>query len=147
LGAFQILALEAIASATSQQDLDSEQALACLCGRSGRYLIRRTHILIGRDTEAKGAVDIDLSRELHKAEAAKRVSRRQAFLSLLPDGSFQIQNVGKQQMQVDGKLVKQFQTVPLHHLSVAEVGECRLMFMVNCLAVQRVLRRSGRLVM
>ncbi|GAX83237.1 hypothetical protein CEUSTIGMA_g10663.t1 [Chlamydomonas eustigma] len=142
----EILALEAIASTTSQQDLDLEQALACLCGRSGRYLIRRTHILIGRDTEAKGSVDIDLSREVRHVDAAKKVSRRQAFLSLLPDGSFQIQNVGKRLLQVDGKVLQQFQTESMNHLSVVEIGECRLMFMVNSLAVQRVLNRTGRLV-
>ena len=61
--ASQIVALEAVASSCTQDDLEEEGAIACLVGRSGRYVLRRSTVLLGRGSEAKGGVDVDLSRE------------------------------------------------------------------------------------
>ncbi|GFH19884.1 FHA domain-containing protein, partial [Haematococcus lacustris] len=45
-----LLQLEALASACTEQELDSMGALACLAGRCGRYLIHRTTVVLGRST-------------------------------------------------------------------------------------------------
>ena len=98
-------------------------------------------MLLGRESAAKGGVDVDLSRE----GSATKVSRRQAYLSLQPDGSFRIDNIGRQTVVVDGVRVEQFSGSPVGQLSVIEVGGARLMFMINGEAVKRILRRSARL--
>jgi hypothetical protein len=140
-GLVQVMGLEALASASTQQELDGEQALASLSGCSGRFLVRRATVLLGRSSEAKGSVDVDLSRE----GPATKVSRRQAFLALRPDGGFHVENVGRQALYVDGSQVPQFCSAAVGHLSVLEVGGARLLFMVNPQAVDRILRRSSRL--
>ena len=127
--------LEAVASTASQEELDADGALAALCSRHGRYFIRRTTVLIGRGSDTKGAVDVDLSMagstalenaagaedgqegELAgagtatisgtAAAAAAKVSRRQAFLSLRPDGSWWLENVGRRKLSVDGSVLGQ----------------------------------------
>lgn len=48
-------------------------------------------------------------------------------------------------MHVDGAPCTQFESVPLGHLSLLEVGGVRLLFMINMAAIARVLRRSARL--
>jgi hypothetical protein len=77
-------------------------ALACLCGRAGRYLIRRAAASIGRSTDSKGDVDVDLARE----GPACKVSRLQAQLLLGPDGAFALTNVGRRAVIVNGALVR-----------------------------------------
>ncbi len=105
-------------------------------------------------------MDVDLSREWRKrgqakgseAEAAagrdvaaRAVSRRQAFLSLQPDGSFRIENVGRCAMAVDGAPLAQFASAALAHGSLIEVGGIvALLFTVNAEAVKRCLRRTAR---
>ena len=69
----------------------------------------------------------------------------QAYLTLGPDGAFQIENVGRQQLFVDGAGVAQFSGASLRHLSLVEVGGVRLMFMINAAAMERILKRSARL--
>lgn len=56
------------------RELDAHGALAVLCGRARRYLLRRTAVLLGRNTESQGRVDVDLSEE---GPAAQTVSRQQ----------------------------------------------------------------------
>lgn len=41
---------------------DPPGALACLCGQQGRWLVRRSAVTLGRSTDSKGEVDIDLSK-------------------------------------------------------------------------------------
>lgn len=53
---------------------------------------------VGRSSDSRGDVDIDLARE---APAAK-VSRLQAQLLLGRDGSFVVQNVGRRSIFVNG---------------------------------------------
>lgn len=42
-------------------------ALACLCGSAGRWMIRRTAVSIGRSSDTKGDVDVDLGKALAEA--------------------------------------------------------------------------------
>ncbi|KAF5840948.1 hypothetical protein DUNSADRAFT_14972 [Dunaliella salina] len=135
----RIAQLEAAASATTEQELDVEGALACLAGRTGRYLVKRTTVLLGRSTEAKGEVDVDLS-----CEGSCKVSRRQAYLTLEADGRFKITNAGQRLIVVDGKQVQQFESAGVDHLSLIEVGDVPLLLLVNKAAVQRIQRRTRR---
>ena len=135
--------LEVLASCTTEQDLEAEGSLACLSGRTGRYLCKRVVVSLGRSTETKGEVDIDLSRE----GPSHAVSRRQAYISLKADGHFHICNTGRQGMCVNDTPLLQFQSVQLPHLSLLEVGNLRFLFLVNRAAVDRVLRRTAKLVM
>ncbi|GIL50384.1 hypothetical protein Vafri_6603 [Volvox africanus] len=53
-------ALEATCSAVAQEDMESQGALACLAGRVAKYYLRSTAVTLGRTTESKGDVDVDL---------------------------------------------------------------------------------------
>lgn len=44
-------------------------ALACICGSSGRWIIRRTAVTIGRSSDTKGDVDVDLTKATTAAPA------------------------------------------------------------------------------
>mmetsp|Transcript_28765 Transcript_28765/g.63366 ORF Transcript_28765/g.63366 Transcript_28765/m.63366 type:complete len:141 (+) Transcript_28765:268-690(+) len=136
----QVLQLEALACAATSQELDACGALACLSTRSGRYLIHRTTFSVGRSTETKGEVDVNLSR----GGPATKVSRCQAYVSLEADEKFTMNNVERRALHVNGMEVVQFGRAELPHLGVLEVGDVRLLFMVNQAAVQRVMRRMKR---
>lgn len=99
-------------------------------------------MLIGRNSDAKGGVDVDLANE----KSAGKVSRKQAYLSLQPDGSFHLANIGRQSMHVDGILLAPASGMTVRHMSLIEIGSVHLLLTVNSDAVERVLRRSGRLV-
>lgn len=76
-------------------------ALACLCGRSGRYMIKSSAVVIGRSSDSKGDVDVDLSKE----GPAVRVSRLHAQLNLMESGTFGIKNIGRRSLVVNGNMV------------------------------------------
>eukprot|EP00798_Chlamydomonas_sp_ICE-L_P032312 gene32312-16881_t len=145
--AAQILDLEATASASAAVELDEEGALAALVGASVQYLIKRTTVGIGRGTVSKGEVDVDLAQETIGAPCTNQVSRRQAFLSLGADGAWALCNTGRRRMCVDGTSLAQFDSRTLRHLSLIELGSLRLMFVCNQAAMERVKRRSTRLVL
>ncbi|GLC45367.1 Microspherule protein 1 [Pleodorina starrii] len=73
------------------------------------------------------------------------VSRRQALIRLGPDGQFRLVNTGRQAVVVNDVTVPQNATVNLPHLSLIEVASVRLLFLANCAAVSRVVRRSAAL--
>ncbi|GLI66298.1 hypothetical protein VaNZ11_010060 [Volvox africanus] len=56
-------ALEATCSAVAQEDMEAQGALACLAGRHAKYYLRSTAVTLGRTTESKGDVDVDLTPE------------------------------------------------------------------------------------
>lgn len=114
-----------------------------MCGRAGRYLVRRAAASIGRSSDSKGDVDIDLAKE----GPAAKVSRLQAQLQLGADGAFTITNVGRRGIAVNGAHLARGEGAPLPHLSLLEVGGLQLLFMVNGLAVSRALARVEQLVM
>ena len=84
-------------------------------------------------------VDIDLAAE---ADASK-VSRQQAQLSLHADGVFRLCNVGRRTVFVNGKPLGRFDSTRLEHLSLIDVGNIQLLFMLNQLAVGRLVTRSA----
>lgn len=116
------------ASASTMREMDKLGALACLCGRHNRFLIKSSAVSLGRATEATQAccrsapmlephdvfkhgwrysmwqcmqVDIDLSSE----GDARKVSRHQAHLALQPDGKFRLKNVGRRTVLVNNRQV------------------------------------------
>lgn len=105
--------------------------------------MRRAAASIGRSTDSKGDVDIDLAKE----GPASKVSRLQAQLLLQPDGSFTIKNVGRRGIAVNGAPLGRGEAAALPHLGLLEVGGLQLLFMVNQLAVGRALARVEQLVM
>ena len=84
-------------------------------------------------------VDVDLAAE---ADASK-VSRQQAQLSLHADGVFRLCNVGRRTVFVNGKPLGRFDSTRLEHLSLIDVGNIQLLFMLNQLAVGRLVTRSA----
>lgn len=134
--------LEAAASTAAGLELDGEGAVASLCGRHGRYVMRRSTFSLGRSTHSKGEVDVDLALE----GPSSKVSRRQALVTMELSGQFKIINIGRRKLRINNTVVTQFQTAELQHLSIIEVGGVALLFIVNSLAVQRVVQRSGRFV-
>jgi len=135
----RVAELEARASALGAQALDADGALAALCARRGAYAIRRTAVTLGRTTDSKGQVDVDLGVQ---GPAAKRVSRQQAQLSLEPDGGFRIRNVGRRTVLVNGAPLLTGDAAALPHLSVLDVAGIHLLFTVNALAVARAQART-----
>ncbi|KAG2441823.1 hypothetical protein HXX76_003431 [Chlamydomonas incerta] len=72
----RLAALEATCSAISQEDMEAQGAVGCLAGRSGRYYLRSTAVTLGRATDTKGDVDVDLAPEEAAAAAAGAGSSR-----------------------------------------------------------------------
>lgn len=71
-----------------------------------------------------------------------QISRQQAQLGLKEDGSFQIRNVGRHLMQVNGVPLGTGASLPVPHLSLVDISGIPLLLMINAAAVARVLRRS-----
>eukprot|EP00775_Hariotina_reticulata_P007147 gene7147-7362_t len=139
----EVARLEQLASAATLQYLDAQGGLACLSGQAGRWVVRRSAVTLGRSTDSKGDVDIDLG----KAGAAGHVSRLQAQLTLCSDGVWSIRNTGRAKLVVNGSKVPQNDQVALPHLSVLEAGGLPLLFMTNSLGMLRASARSTHLVM
>ena len=88
-------------------------------------------------------VDIDLSEE----GDAKKVSRKQAHLSLCADGKFTLANTGRRAISVNGLELVQHSSIDLDHLSFIDLAGIHLLFMVNQSAVRRLVSRSQNLVL
>lgn len=88
-------------------------------------------------------VDIDLTQE----GSAKKVSRQQAQLALHVDGRFLLTNVGRRIIHVNGTQIVQHHSIHLEHLSVVNFAGIHLLFVVNLLAVHRLVARSQNLVL
>jgi hypothetical protein len=88
-------------------------------------------------------VDVDLSQE----GDAGQVSRQQAQLSLAESGCWRIRVVGRQCMAVDGRALQQGETAELQHLSLIEVGRLQLLFLLNPVAVRRMMGRAAQVVL
>lgn len=80
--------------------------LACLCGQHGRWVLRRSAVSLGRSTDAKGDVDVDLGKAAGEAGLGGRVSRLQAQLLLTADGVWSITNTGRTPLAVNGQQVR-----------------------------------------
>ena len=88
-------------------------------------------------------VDIDLTQE----GDAKKVSRQQAQLALHADGQFLLTNIGRRTVCVNGAQVVQHRSIKLDHLNLLDLAGIRLLFVVNHLAVHRMVARSQNLVL
>ena len=88
-------------------------------------------------------VDIDLT---HEGDARK-ISRQQAHISLRADGGFLFTNIGRRAVSVNGMQVVQHCSVNLDHLSLLDLAGVHLLFIVNHLAVHRLVARSQNLVL
>lgn len=88
-------------------------------------------------------VDIDLTQE----GSAKKVSRQQAQLALHADGRFLLTNIGRRIIHVNGNQLMQNHGIHLEHLSVVNFAGIPLLFVVNLLAVHRLVARSQNLVL
>jgi hypothetical protein len=64
-------------------------------------VVRRAAVSLGRSTDSKGDVDVDLG----KGGAAGNVSRLQAQLTLCSDGMWSIRNTGRARLAVNGSRV------------------------------------------
>jgi hypothetical protein len=136
--------LESSAAAALARELNAYNAVAALCGRSTRYLLRRTAVLLGRaSAPGTAAVDVDLSTEAVGAE--KAVSREQAHLFLDIDNVFKIRCLGRRSLFVNGEEVKQGFVAAMPHLSLVKAGPVVLLFVVNRLALDRIQRRTNAL--
>lgn len=69
-------------------------------------MLRRSAVSIGRSTEAKGDVDIDLGKTAGDAGVGSKVSRLQAQLLLTADGKWSITNTGRAVLAVNGEQVR-----------------------------------------
>jgi hypothetical protein len=67
--------------------------------------LRRSAVSIGRSTDAKVDVDIDLGKAAGEAGVGSKVSRLQAQLLLTADGSWSITNTGRGPLTVNGEQV------------------------------------------
>ncbi|KAK9826514.1 hypothetical protein WJX81_008639 [Elliptochloris bilobata] len=131
--------LEQAAVAAAARDMDAAGALAVLCGRRVRFLLRRTCVSIGRSTDSHGPVDVDLALE----GPAARVSRQQARLVLRSPGRHTLANTGRRALTVDNRRVAQGEATQVAHLSLVEVGGIRLLLLVNPAALRRLASRSA----
>eukprot|EP00887_Chlorella_sp_A99_P001053 scaffold14.g1053.t1 len=122
-------------------ELDSHGALAALVGRANRYLLRKAAVVLGRGTESKGAVDVDLALE----GDAQQVSRQQAQLCCEADGRFVLRCLGRRVMLVNGAELARGQHAALPHLSHIRVGGISLLFVENRGAAARLAARSAAL--
>jgi hypothetical protein len=76
-----------------------------LCGQQGRWVVRRSAASIGRCTDGKGDVDIDLGKAAGEAGLGSKVSRLQAQLLLTADSCWTITNTGRAPLAVNGQQV------------------------------------------
>ena len=88
-------------------------------------------------------VDIDLTQEGN----VKKVSRQQAQVALHADGRFLLTNIGRRILLVNGNHVVQHHSIHLEHLSMIDLAGIHLLFVVNHLAVHRLVSRSQNLVL
>lgn len=69
-------------------------------------MLRRSAVSLGRSTDAKGDVDVDLGKAAGEAGLGGRASRLQAQLLLTADGLWSITNTGRSPLAVNGQQVR-----------------------------------------
>lgn len=149
--------LETSAGSMISRELDALGAIAMLCGRSGRHLIMRSAVTLGRRVQKDNAgtvtkgekedeqmIDIDMATEVDEKNSGS-ISRIQARIILEGDGTFVIHCLGKRTMMVNGERLTEGQSAKLHHMSLMRAGPATFFFLANRAAVDRLLRRSGQL--
>lgn len=166
--------LEALAAASTARELDERGALAALCARGCRFLIRSPAVALGRAPAASVASDAErglvvpvlaagddgappssssslrllraLDADLSRAGGdARKVSRQQARVELGADGKWSLAATGRRALSVDGARLAKGERCELRHLSLVEAGGIRMLFVVNARAVRRAMARSEAL--
>ncbi|XP_020234061.1 uncharacterized protein LOC109814121 [Cajanus cajan] len=130
-----IMRLEQGAQSSMGRAITSRDAFAVLYGRILKKYIRKSKVILGRET-ADVHVDIDLGKE---GQAAKKISRRQAIIKLEANGSFIIKNLGKRSIFLNGKEIATGQARGLSASSVIEIRGISLIFEINNRCVRRFL--------
>uniref|UniRef100_A0A1I8FCE4 FHA domain-containing protein n=1 Tax=Macrostomum lignano TaxID=282301 RepID=A0A1I8FCE4_9PLAT len=105
---------------------DGRPGLALLKGTRASFLISGVCVSLGRRTDAC-AVDIDLGLE----GPSGKISRLHAFLRLLESGAFQLENVGRRPVFVNGEPVCPGEACLLPTPSMLLVGCLAFRFLVN----------------
>lgn len=161
--------LESLAAASTARELDERGALAALCARECRFLIRSPAVALGRAPAASAsaaaggdddklpppvpggaspslrllrALDADLSQA---GSDSRKVSRQQARIELGADGRWSLTATGRRALSVDGAKLAKGERCELKNLSLVEAGGIRMMFLVNSKGVRRALARSAAL--
>ncbi|KAL7155384.1 hypothetical protein ABFS83_03G071900 [Erythranthe nasuta] len=121
-----IIRLEQTANACTQRAISAQGAFAVLYGRCSKYYIQKPEVLIGRATE-DNRVDIDLGREKNGG----KISRRQAIIKMDMYGTFQMKNLGRYPIFVNGREVAAEQSIPLISGCIIEVRGLCFLFETN----------------
>ncbi|GER35504.1 forkhead-associated (FHA) domain-containing protein [Striga asiatica] len=118
-----IMRLEQSADSCTQRTFARQGAFAVLYGRWSKHFIKKPEVILGRSTE-ESKVDIDLGREKNGG----KISRRQAIIKMDMHGTFQLINVGKSWVYVNGKEVLPCQSLSLTSGCLIEVRGLAFIF-------------------
>lgn len=136
--------LEQSATAALARELDGAHAVAALCTKNSRYLLRKTAVTVGCLSGANAAngqgIDVNLSEE--GPVAAGLPSRQFAQIFINADGAWSIKVVGRQKISLNGTLLENEKTHPLPHMSLLVIGPISLLFVINTNASQRIAKAS-----
>ncbi|KAL3639111.1 hypothetical protein CASFOL_017018 [Castilleja foliolosa] len=121
-----IIRLEQAADACIQRAVSSRGAFAVLYGRRSKHFIRKTEVILGRETN-QSTVDIDLGREKNGG----KVTRKQATIKMDMHGIFQMINNGKTSIHVNGKDVAPGYRSSLNHGCLIEIRGLAFIFEIN----------------
>ncbi|KAL6524748.1 hypothetical protein OROMI_030341 [Orobanche minor] len=121
-----IIRLEQAAHACTQRAIANQGAFAVLYGRCSKHFIKKPEVILGRETE-ENKVDIDLGR----GKNGGKTSRRQAIIKMDMHGIFQLINIGKSSVQVNGKELVLGQSLSLNSGCLIEVRGLAFIFETN----------------
>ncbi|CAA0821974.1 Forkhead-associated (FHA) domain-containing protein [Striga hermonthica] len=131
-----IVRLEQAAEACAHRAITTHCAFAVLYGRWSKHFIKKTEVILGRVTE-DNKVDIDLGREKNGG----RISRRQAIIKMDKHGNFQLTNVGKSWVHVNGKEAFRGQSLSLASGCLIEVRGFAFIFETSRMNINQYLNR------
>ncbi|KAK4794956.1 hypothetical protein SAY86_012950 [Trapa natans] len=136
----KIMRLEQAANSYMKRAIASHGALAILYGLHSKFYIKKQEVLIGRGTE-NYKVDIDLRKE----GRFRKISRQQAMLRLLKNGSFLLKNLGdKFPIMVNNKPIASGMGALLTPNCLIEFSGTALIFNMNPSCVKLFLERITR---
>ncbi|XP_051139950.1 uncharacterized protein LOC127257533 [Andrographis paniculata] len=127
-----IVRLEQSANACTQRAITSQGAFAVLYGRYSKYFIKKTKVLLGRATEDT-AVDIDLGREKNGG----KISRKQAIVKMDARGEFELKNLGRCSIFVNGNEVHTGESAGLTSSCLVQIRNLAYVFETNWALVKQ----------
>ncbi|GER26572.1 forkhead-associated (FHA) domain-containing protein [Striga asiatica] len=132
-----IVRLEQAAEACAHRAITTHCAFAVLYGRWSKHFIKKTEVILGRVTE-DNKVDIDLGREKNGG----RISRRQAIIKMDKLGNFQLTNIGRSLVHVNGNEALRGQSLSLASGCLIEVRGFAFIFETSRMNINQYLNRS-----